>query len=118
MNNQTTLEIDEYGIKSWKLNGEYHRVDGPAIIYPDGSEYWFLNGFLHRVNGPAVVNSNGYKVWYLNGKYHRDDGPAYMETGGNKIWYLSGIPYIQEEWFKKLTPEQQNHYLWNLNDDF
>lgn len=32
------------GSKFWRLNGEYHREDGPAIEYCNGTKHWFLNG--------------------------------------------------------------------------
>ena len=32
------------------------------------NKYWRLNGELHRENGPAVEYTDGYKGWYLNGK--------------------------------------------------
>lgn len=27
-------------------NGKFHRTDGPAIEYADGTKYWYLNGKL------------------------------------------------------------------------
>ena len=41
-----TYEVKVYdnGDKSWYLNDERHREDGPAIEWVDGSKYWFLNG--------------------------------------------------------------------------
>tara|TARA_B110000259_G_C13736950_1_gene290881 strand:+ start:262 stop:537 length:276 start_codon:yes stop_codon:yes gene_type:complete len=39
--------IDEDGEHLWfDAAGEYHREDGPAIIYDDGSGdiYWYING--------------------------------------------------------------------------
>jgi hypothetical protein len=50
------------------LNGQYHRVDGPAIEWASGEKYWYLNGQPHREDGPAVECANGYKSWYLNGE--------------------------------------------------
>ena len=94
MNKQPELEINIYGTKRWLLNGEKHRVDGPAIEYTDGSKTWYLNNKLHRVDGPAVEWKDGSKGWYLNDKYFIN----------------------QEEWFKALTPEQQYNYLWNLDE--
>jgi predicted lipoprotein with Yx(FWY)xxD motif len=32
------------GTKEWRLNGKYHRTDGPAIERKDGSKEWYLNG--------------------------------------------------------------------------
>ena len=30
--------------KHWHQNGEYHRLDGPAIEYADGTKRWYKNG--------------------------------------------------------------------------
>ena len=49
------------------MNGERHRVDGPAIEYTDGEKHWFLNGERHRIDGPAVEHINGSCHWYVNG---------------------------------------------------
>jgi len=49
-------------------NGEYHRIGGPAIIFPGGYQEWCLKGRLHRIGGPAVIFSDGYESWFLNGK--------------------------------------------------
>ena len=82
-----------------------------------GNKWWCLNGLLHREDGPAIEFADGYKAWYINGKFHRIDGPAILSTEGYKAWYLEGIMYSsQEELFKKLTPEQQYNYLWNLDE--
>jgi hypothetical protein len=37
------IDIDD--IISWYNEaGEYHRADGPAVIFSDGIEFWWLNG--------------------------------------------------------------------------
>ena len=63
-----TVKVEADGSKSWYLNGQLHREDGPAIERFDGSKYWYLNGELHREDGPAIEPSNGFKFWFLNGK--------------------------------------------------
>jgi hypothetical protein len=35
--------------------------------YDHRTEYT-LNGNLHRIDGPAVILSNGTKYWFINGK--------------------------------------------------
>jgi hypothetical protein len=92
MNKQSKLEVDENGNKFWKLNGKYHREDGPAIEGGNGTILWYLNGFLHRVDGPAIEWSNGSKAWFIKG-----------------CSYLT-----KDEWFQALTLEQQYNYLWVL----
>ncbi len=32
------------------LGNKFHREDGPAIEYPNGSKYWFLHGKEYFVN--------------------------------------------------------------------
>ena len=56
----------------------------------DGMECWYLNGEPHRVDGPAVINSNGYQAWYLNGERHRTDGPAVIRPDGSQEWWVNG----------------------------
>ena len=60
------ISVDDQEI-AWYLNGKYHRTDGPAIEYRNGSHYWFLNGKLHRTDGPAIEHRDGTCSWYLNG---------------------------------------------------
>ena len=65
-------EIRPDGTKEWRLNGERHREDGPAIEDANGDKEWYLNGELHREDGPAIEDIDGYKVWCLNGKYYSE----------------------------------------------
>jgi len=65
----TGYEIIEHecGLRSWWLNGLYHREDGPAVEFADGHREWYLNGELHRADGPALESpESGYRAWYLN----------------------------------------------------
>jgi hypothetical protein len=116
MNNQPILEVDIFGNKCWELNGIFHREDGPAVESTDGYKEWWVNGQLHREDGPAIIGVRGYKAWYIKGKRHRVDGPAVIYRDGSKCWLLKGRQYIFEEWFKRLTPEQQYNYLWKLDE--
>jgi len=64
---ESILTIDEYGHKEWKLpNGDYHREDGPAIEFVNGSKAWWINGKRHREDGPAIDYVNMYEEWYLD----------------------------------------------------
>jgi hypothetical protein len=44
-----------------------HREDGPAIVYPDGTQLWYRNGQRHRDDGPSEVFPDGKQFWYQNG---------------------------------------------------
>ena len=32
------------GTKEWRVNGELHREDGPAVDWFDGAKQWWING--------------------------------------------------------------------------
>ena len=106
-----TVKVHENGTKSWWLNGQRHREDGPAIEYANGDKFWYLNGQRHREDGPAREWANGTKFWYLNGECHREDGPAVEWDSGSKEWYLNDQKLTEEEFnnrtqTKELTIEQ------------
>lgn len=73
----------------WLRNGDYHRVDGPAVIYRDGSEQWCINGELHRDGGPAIIDVDGHREWWWYGSIHRLDGPAMIGREGSRSWYIN-----------------------------
>lgn len=74
---------------------EYHREDGPAIEYPNGSKSWWKQGKLHREDGPAIEWPSA-KKWCLNGVLHREDGPAVEYISGNKEWWLNGLQHRED----------------------
>jgi hypothetical protein len=74
------------GDRDWKLNGNLHRRDGPAVIMSGYSEEWFLNGLRHREDGPAYRDSEGNEEWYREHRLHRDDGPALIYALGAEWW--------------------------------
>jgi hypothetical protein len=42
--NYTGIAIRSDGTKHWRLNGKFHREDGPAVVCANGEKYWWLNG--------------------------------------------------------------------------
>jgi len=44
----TGVYVREDGIQLWFRNGQLHREEGPAAVWPNGTRRWFLNGV--RVN--------------------------------------------------------------------
>jgi hypothetical protein len=98
MENYTRKEVGVNGsVYYYNSNGNYHRLDGPAIEYATGGGYWFFDGKLHRTDGPAVVWANGEKEWFNNGKRHRLDGPAILVANGRREWCIRGIYYTKSE---------------------
>jgi hypothetical protein len=69
--------------------GLYHRDDGPAIEWSDGSREWYVNGKNHRLDGPAVEWSDGGREWWVDGKCHRLDGPAIEKSDGRINWWVN-----------------------------
>ena len=57
-------------MSSYILNGKYHRLDGPALEYPNGTKFWMVHGKYHRTDGAAIEYSNGRKEYWLNGKQY------------------------------------------------
>lgn len=70
------------GKQEWWLNGELHRLDGPAVIWPDGGQEWWQYGKLHRTDGPAYITAAGDQGWYVHDRNITDQIEAWMETKG------------------------------------
>ena len=63
--NFSGIVIDNNGDKAWFQNGQYHRIDGPAVEFKDGTKWWWQNGILHRIDGPAVEYPDGNKSYFV-----------------------------------------------------
>jgi hypothetical protein len=100
------IHYKDNGSQFWYQNNILHRVDGPAVIYSNGShslgcegtqslrtQIWYQDDKKHRVGGPAVIYSDGTKRWYQNGKLHRENGPAIMYPEGTKRWYWNDVKF-------------------------
>ena len=97
------------GTRKHYRDGEIHREDGPAVIFPDGTQVWYLNGLCHRKGGPAVIHPDGTQGWYRNRKRHREDGPAIIFPDGSQCWLLNGKAVSMEAVLD--TPEKMEAYL-------
>ena len=89
--------VDPDGSLMWYRNNRLHREDGAAIIHPDGEEHWCQNGVRHRTDGPAITYPSGTVLWYRNGLLHRTDGPAVVFPNGDLHWFLSGKEFCEED---------------------
>jgi len=101
--NYTTFCGDQIYVQ----DGEYHREDGPAVIFKDGSQFWYKNGVHHREDGPAIVGCGCTKEWYQNGELHRDDGPARIYKDSSEEFWVDGIQYPKKK-FKKAVKQFHN----------
>ncbi len=58
--------IDTAGtIRYINEQNQYHRIDGPAIEYIDGTKFYIINDLYHKVDGPAMEYPDGSKNYYL-----------------------------------------------------
>ena len=116
------IKIDRYGNKFWKNNkGRYHRVDGPAIEWFDGTKCWYINGKRHREDGPAIEWADGTKHWYLNGRKYLEktfykklaEKPTEIDSYKNKIWKNNKGQYHREDSPAVIWSDGTKH--WYLN---
>jgi hypothetical protein len=109
----STKSINSVGTEIWRNEiGRYHRLDGPAIIAKDGTQYWYFNDKRHRLDGPAYIGKDGTQEWFVNGERHRLDGPAFIEADGTQDWWVHDINITDEVncWIK------ENNFTWPFNE--
>jgi hypothetical protein len=100
--------IKENGVYYHWVLDKLHRVDGPAVINEkDKVEEWYLNGQRHRIGGPAFDAPN-VQVWMEHNQIHRIDGPAYFFINGKTQYFIRDQEYTESEfnfWSKLHTEE-------------
>ena len=67
------------------VEGRYHRIGGPAVIYKGGTEMRYQSGKRHRVDGPAIVFSDGECSWFLNGEMLNEREYVQLIESGNYL---------------------------------
>ena len=70
--------------------GDYDHVMSSRV---DGLTYRKL-GLLHRLDGPAVVWQDGTELHYVAGKLHREDAPAVHGGSGVDEWWTHGVRVV------------------------
>lgn len=86
-------KIHSNGIHHWHdMDGDYHRIDGPAIYNNNDHEEWRIHNLIHRVGGPAKI-FRGRVEYYQLGMLHRLDGPAVIFNPIEQqwLWWYKGI---------------------------
>ena len=87
------------------------KVKNGRYVDKDKNAFWYKDGLFHREDGPAIEWADGSKAWYLNGQKHRIDGPAVEWADGHKQWFLNGVEYSKEEFNQWLEKYQLNKKL-------
>ena len=92
------VEFNTHGTMGYSNSlGQWHRIHGPALIFPSGTKYWYQNGQLHRTDGPAALYARGDHVWYYDGAPHRLDGPAVELADGGVEYWIGGVSFTEDE---------------------
>jgi hypothetical protein len=104
------------GVKKHFLNGLLHNDDGPAEMWPDGTQFWYKHGLAHRENGkPAVLLANGNQYWLVDGKRFRANDaagnplPNYIDIVSEHIRFNNSIYY------EKLKPGDYEKYRYKYD---
>ena len=101
------MTVDGQGTQFYRnKKGEFHRLDGHAVIYTSGknkgsANYWIndklfseeeFNNHPDSTHWPKMkVDNDGDKKWKNEeGQPHREDGPAYVGLDGYKEWLVNG----------------------------
>ena len=73
-------ETNEYYFENdWKskfyfnLKDQIHRIGKPAIEYSNGTKIWKINGKYHRNDGPAYEGININEYYFHNRKYYEKE---------------------------------------------
>ena len=73
-------------------------------VYETGEVNWLdEEGRAHRLDGPAVVRADGSEFYYHHGKANRLDGPAVVWSDGGKEWWIDNRKYTEAEFHKKVA---------------
>ena len=68
-------DLDKYKNKNGKIvyykkdTHIVHNPYGPAIIYSDGVKFYYIENNLHRLDGPAIIWPNDEEQYWINDKF-------------------------------------------------
>jgi hypothetical protein len=72
----TKTTYDNGYIEYRNTKDQNHRTDGPARIWPDGTQFYYVDGKLHRIDGSAIIRPNGTQFYYVDDiEYTEDEYP-------------------------------------------
>lgn len=75
-----------------------YRMAGGQVYGKPGHCLWRINGNLHREDGPALEIQDLMRGWFRHGQAHREDGPAVEYANGGCEWWLDGEQITEAEW--------------------
>ena len=74
------LKFASGGHSVWEdKEGNFHRLNGPAVIFVNGDTFWLRHGQLHREHGPARIWPAAHiEHWYKDGKRYEPSAHELM----------------------------------------
>ena len=68
---------------------EFHRLDGPAVIYSSGVQEWWQNNALHNFHGPSIIDKNRLQYWIAGERYSKNKFLAFPSWKMNELkgWF-------------------------------
>lgn len=76
----------------------------------------FIGKFFFEEGPDVIVQLTDGIAYMQNGRIHREDGPAIIYNAGHKSWYYEGKKIAPMDLFEKLTPEQKEKVIWELDE--
>ena len=98
------VRLSDSGHTRYTLNGELHRLDGPALEWANGDAEWWADGQPHRLGAPAIEFAAA-RIWLVRGKRHRLDGPAIERRDGTKKWFIDDVELTEAEFEAQRTSQ-------------
>lgn len=81
-------------MKAWWAGMIHRKVVSQGWVVDDfGATCHYRNGRLHKMDGPAVVFPDGYRAWHINGVFKGAEHPdgSFREAKKKSGWgYLVG----------------------------
>lgn len=87
------IKIDQWYKTYSNDEGNFHREDGPAVIWKAGGiEYWVDGKYANSYNLAPDVSAEGDVMWGgPQHAIHSINRPAWDSPSGCKRWYNNGV---------------------------
>ncbi len=96
--NYTGIIEQENEYKVWLKDGEWHREDGPAIVYNDGEKEWWLDGICIWYSHHKKLDLSKCIILSKKHYFKCPTIQIWKYIDGNRVREQIVIPGM-EEWF-------------------
>jgi hypothetical protein len=88
LNDQGGEREDHLARMVWKNeDGLLHRLDGPAVVWDNGTTEWYVHGVKHRDVYPADIRGATFE-WWKHGRMWRENGLPVSITEQKRGWRI------------------------------